>query len=126
MSSIFAKSITSISVIAVLLAGATGVNADPLSTELIDGEQMRQVTQQQDQTQFRNRQRLEERINGTGDGSAAQQHRNRYQHREQKRYGEQSHGREFSSIPSGGLSGASGFANRSSGSRSGGAGGGRR
>ncbi|MDJ0739954.1 MAG: hypothetical protein QNJ91_09570 [Gammaproteobacteria bacterium] len=63
-----------------LTAGMTAI-AEPTSTQSIVSDQARELVQEQDQTQFRNRRRLEERINGKSD--AAAQQRNRY--REQRR-----------------------------------------
>ena len=109
MSNMLTKMLSSVSVASLALAGTMAVNADPMSTESIVSKQAQQVVQEQDQTQFQNRQRLENRINGTGSGDhAAAQKRNRYQHREQKRSGGQSMGQAgnrnqgYGGAPSGG------------------------
>ncbi len=94
MSNMLTKILSSVSIASLALTGTMAANADTMSTESIVSKQAPQVVQEQDQTQFRNRQQLENRINGTGGGDhAATQQRNRYQHREQTRTGGQSMGR---------------------------------
>ncbi len=93
MSDMLTRILSSVSVASLTLTGTMAANADSMSTESIVSKQAQQVVQEQDQTQFRNRQQLENRINGTGGGDhAAVQQRNRYQHRERKRMGGQSMG----------------------------------
>ena len=85
------KIISSASAASIMLAGTAIAQAD--SIESVVSKQAQQVVQEQDQTQFQSRQRLENRINDTGSGDhAAAQERNRNQHREQKRDGGQSMG----------------------------------
>jgi len=82
------KLISSASVASIMLIGTIAASADSMSPYLMSSEQTQQVLQQQDQTQFRNRQRLESRINGNGYGDTEKQ-RNRYQYREQRHHGAQ-------------------------------------
>ena len=108
MSNTFKKTISSVSLVSLMLTGAMAANADSPLTESIVSDQAKQIAQEQDQTQYRNRQRLENRINGGGSGDhAAVQQRNRYQHREQKRIGGQSMGQSGNRFQ-GGSAGSSG------------------
>lgn len=126
MSKAIKNSVTSLSVLLTVLAGGTAVGADSLSTQSIDSEQVRQFAQEQDQTQFRNRQRLENRINGTEQGSHALKDRERKRLMEQKHAGGQSQGqRKSHSYGSGNRGGSMGGSGRRM-AGSGGAGGGRR
>ena len=79
------KSLYSISCAAIISASGAAGAADAVLLDSIDSGQLRQVAQEQDQTQYRNRQKLEQRINQSGDSAAAAQNRNRYRHQEQKR-----------------------------------------
>ena len=90
MSTVLAKMMSSASVASLMLAGVMSAHADTMPTQSIVSQQAQQVVQEQDQTQFRNRQRLEKRINGGDSGStAAVQQRNRHQHRQQRPSGGQ-------------------------------------
>ena len=93
MSNMLTKMLSSVSIASLALTGTMAANAESMSTGSIVSQQAQQVVQEQDQTQYRNRERLEKRINDTGGGDhAAVQQRNRYQHREQKHTGGQSMG----------------------------------
>lgn len=84
------KSLYSFSSAAILLASGLASGADAFSPNSIDSASRHNVVPAQDQTQYRNRQRLEQRINGSGGSSAAAQNRNRYRHQEQQRNRSQS------------------------------------
>ena len=84
MSDLLTKSLSSFSYAAFILASGIAGAADLPSFDSIDSQASRQFVQEQDQTQFHNRQRLEQRINGSGDGTAAK-NRNRYRYQEQTR-----------------------------------------
>ena len=125
MTKVLKKSISSLSVLLTVMAGSAAVGADSLSTESINSEQVRQFAQEQDQTQFKNRQRLENRINGTDQGSHALKKRERKRLMQQNRAGGQAQGRgNARSYGSG--SGNSGMGNSGRRMAGSGAGGGRR
>jgi len=85
MCDLLKKSLFSISSAAILLVSGVVNGADASSVSSIDSALSQNVVRSQDQTQYRNRQRLEQRINGGGGGSAAEQNRNRYRHQTQQR-----------------------------------------
>ena len=129
MSDLLTKSLSSISFAAVLLASGAVSAAEPVSLDSMDSQQVRQTAQEQDQTQYRNRQKLEQRINGSGDTSSAAQNRNRYRHEEQtgKRTHSQAGGSQSPYYSgAGAVSGGRGSGQGASGPRMSGAGGGGR
>jgi len=85
MSDLFKKSLSSLSFAAVVLASGSAIGADYLSLDSIHSRQFEQIAQGQDQTQYQNREKLEQRINDSGDHSSAAQNRNRYRYQEQNR-----------------------------------------
>ena len=121
------KSLSFLSCVAAILASGVAVAADLPSSDSIDTGSSRQFAQEQDQTQFRNRQRLEERINGTGDGAAAQS-RNRYRYEQQTRSRPQAPvgGGQRNDDSAGSISGGRGTGQGASGRRMAGTGGGGR
>ena len=128
MSDLSKISLYSISFAAIVLASGLASGADALSLNSIDSAQMQSIVQAQDPTQYRNRQRLEQRINDSGDSSSAAQNRNRYRHQEQQRNREQSQsGQGRGSYGAASRSGSTGTGKGGSGRRTGGSGsGGRR
>ena len=73
MSNSFKSPLFSVSLATVVMASGLVIGADAPSSDIIDSGQLGQVVREQDQTQYRNRQQLEKRINGSGDKSAAEQ-----------------------------------------------------
>ena len=72
------------------MASGLGIGADAPSVDIIDSKLSGEVVREREQTQYRNRQQLEDRINGSGDTAAAEQNRDRIRNQGRKRIGTQS------------------------------------
>ena len=110
------------------MASGLAIGADAPSPNIIGSEPLGQVVREQDQTQYRNRQQLEKRVNGSDDKSAAEQNRDRSRNQGQKRSGSQSQaggGRRSYGAGEGSASGGHGSSMGGSGRKMTGSGGGR-
>lgn len=128
MSNSVKSSLCSISLVAAVMASGLATGADAPSTDSIDSGQLGEVVREQDQMQYRNRQQLEKRINGSGDKSVAEQNRDRNRNQGQKRSGSQSQaggGRRSYGAGEGPASGGRGSGMSGSGRKMTGSGGGR-
>ena len=70
MSNSFSHPLSSISFVAIVIASGLAIGADAPSLDIIDSKKFGEVVREQDQTQYRNRQQLEKRINGSDDKAA--------------------------------------------------------
>ncbi len=128
MSNSFKTPLSSISFAAACGGKRFGHRRRRTLADTIDSEQFGEVVREQDQTQYRNRQQLEKRINGSGDKAAAEQNRDRTRNQGQKRSGAQSQadgGRRSYGAGKGAASGGRGSGMSGSGRKMTGSGGGR-